>query len=165
MRVRDADDCVYSKTVRLNTKNVTLAGTKGTNSHTANLEKEIFHKKKQRVQFTSEQATTEKLQRKYINICLDNVKIKFQIDTGSDLTIINADSLKKIKCPTLSNLKKIARGVTGEKLKFTGETFINVFFNGNERKLKASVLRNPKFFWNGLNGRIRSIYYLKYFLL
>ena len=36
---------------------------------------EIFLKRKKQVQFTSEQATTEKVQRKYINICLNN-KIK-----------------------------------------------------------------------------------------
>ena len=38
-------------------------------------------------------------------------------------------------------LKKY-RGVTGEKIKFMGETFINVFFNGKERKLKALVMCN-----------------------
>ena len=36
----------------------------------------------------------------------------------------------------------MAKGVTGEKLKFMGETFINVFFYGKERKLKAFVMRN-----------------------
>ena len=38
----------------------------------------------------------------------------------------------------------MAKGVTGEKLKFMGETFINVFFNGKERKLKAFVMRNAQ---------------------
>ena len=103
-----------------------------------------FFKKQKQVLFTTEQATTEKLQRKYINICPNNKKIKFQIDTRSDLTIINAETWKKIKCPTLSNSKKIARGVTGEKLKFMGETFINVFFNGKERKSKAFVMQNAQ---------------------
>ena len=46
-------------------------------NHSKNLKKTI--------QFTTEQATTEKVQRKYINICLKKNKIKFQIDTGSDL--------------------------------------------------------------------------------
>ena len=64
------------------------------------------------------------------------------MDTGSDLTIINAETLKKIKCPTLGNSKKIAKDVTGEKLRFMGETFINVFFNGKERKLKVFVMQN-----------------------
>ncbi len=64
-----------------------------------------------------------------------------QIDTGSDLTLKPG---KKIKYPTLSNSKKIAKGITGEKLKFMGETFINVFFNGKERKLKAFFMRNAQ---------------------
>ena len=29
-------------------------------------------------------------------------------------------------------------------MKFMGETFINVFFNGKERKLKAFVIRNTQ---------------------
>ena len=42
---------------------------------------------------------------------------------------------KKISNPEyLKKKKKIAKGVTGEKLKFMGETFMNVFFNGKERK-------------------------------
>ena len=64
---------------------------------------------------------------------------------GSDLTIINAEIWKKN--PTLSNSKKkkkIAKGLTGEKLKFMGETLINFFFNGKERKLKEFVLRNAQ---------------------
>ena len=69
-------NCIYLKTVHLNTKNATLAGIKDTNSHTADLKGEIFQKKKKWVQFTTEQATTEKVQRKYINICLNNRKNK-----------------------------------------------------------------------------------------
>ena len=84
------ENCIY-----LNTKNAILAGAKDTNSHTANLEGDIFQKKKKRIQFTSEQATTEKVQRKYINICLNNKKKKIQIDTGSYLTKINAETWKK----------------------------------------------------------------------
>ncbi len=38
-----------------------LAGVKVTNSHTADLKGEIFQKKKKWVQFTTEQATAEKV--------------------------------------------------------------------------------------------------------
>ena len=55
-------------------------------------------------------------------------KMKFQIDTGSYMSIINAETWKKYK---------ISNPVTGEKFKFVGETFINVFFYRKERKLKA----------------------------
>ena len=55
--------------------------------------------------------------------------------------MMNAETLKKMKCLTLLNSKKIASGVTREKLKFMRKS-INVFFNEKERKLKAFVMRN-----------------------
>ena len=58
------------------------------------------------VQYTLKHATIKKVQRKYIHIHLNNIRIKFQIDTGADLTIINAETWTKIKYLT--------RGVTGE---------------------------------------------------
>ena len=38
------ENCIYLKTVHLNTKNAILVGTKDTNSHTADLEGEIIQK-------------------------------------------------------------------------------------------------------------------------
>ena len=40
------ENCIYLKAVHLNTKNATLVGTKDTNFHTADLEGEIFQKRK-----------------------------------------------------------------------------------------------------------------------
>ena len=94
--------------------------------------------KKEQVLSTSEQGTTEKLKRTYIFVSTMK-KIKFQIDAGSDLTIISAETWKI--CPTLNISKK---GVTGKKLKFMGENSMNVFFNGKERKLKAFVMLNVR---------------------
>ena len=62
------ENCIYLKTVHLNTKNATLVSRKDTNSHSADLEGEIIQKIKKLVQYITEQATTEKVQRKYINI-------------------------------------------------------------------------------------------------
>ena len=41
---------------------------------TLDLDGEIIQKNEKQVQFTSEQATTEKVQREYKNICLNNKK-------------------------------------------------------------------------------------------
>ena len=38
----------------------------------------------------------------------------------------------------------MAIGVTGEQSKFMGETFINIFFNRKERKLKAFFMGNAQ---------------------
>ena len=54
-----------------------------------------YSKNKKQVQYTTEQATTEKVQRKYKNIFLNSKKIKFQKDAGSDLTIIKAETCEK----------------------------------------------------------------------
>ena len=70
------ENCIYLKTVYLNTKNAVPAGAKDTNFNTANLEGEIIQKLKKWVQLTTEQATTEKVQRKYINICLNNKNLR-----------------------------------------------------------------------------------------
>ena len=56
--------------------------------------------------------------------------------------MINAETCKKNKMSNLEWHEKIAKDVTGEKLKFMGETFINVFFYGKERKLKAFIMWN-----------------------
>ena len=51
------------------------------------------------VKYTTEHATIEKVERKYIHIRLNNKKIKFQIDTGAGLTIINAGTCEKKLVP------------------------------------------------------------------
>ena len=88
------------------------------------------------VHCTIEPKAVETIKRKYINVRLNNKKVQFQLDTGSDLTIINSETWKRIKRPILITSKKIARGVTGGKLKFLGEIVTNAvfFFSGKEKK-------------------------------
>ena len=93
IRVTGVENCIYLKTVHLNTKKCHTCRRKGHKFSHCRLGGGNYSKNKKQVQFTTEQATTEKVQRKYINICLNKKnKIKFQIDTGSDLTIINAET-------------------------------------------------------------------------
>ncbi len=63
-------DCLFKH------KNTILAGAKTQILTLQTWRGELFKKKKKWVQFTTEQATTEKVQRKYINICLNNKKNK-----------------------------------------------------------------------------------------
>ena len=44
--------------------------------------------------------------------------MKLQLDTGSDITIINEKTWKKLGKPSLLNLGKVTRGVSGKKLNF-----------------------------------------------
>ena len=43
------------------------------------------------------------------------------MDTGSDISTIDKTTWKKIGKPELWNTGKIARGISGSKLKFKGE--------------------------------------------
>ena len=102
-------------------------------------------KNKNLVRCIIEQKAVETLKRKYINVQLNNKKVKFQLDTGSDLTIINAETWKRINRLTLITSKKIARGVTGGKSKFLDETVTNVFyFSRKERKLNTFVMERSQ---------------------
>ena len=57
------------------------------------------------VHCTFEQKAEEIIKRKYINIQMKNNKIKFQLDIGSDITMINAETWKSIYRLILYNSK------------------------------------------------------------
>ena len=106
------------------------------------------NKFKNTVNATTEKTSTTK--RKFVDVVIENRKIKFQLDTGSDLTIINKASWERIGSPMLTTSKKIARGVTGEKLKFLGECYVNVTFLEKKMKLKTFVMdRSQNLFGTG----------------
>ena len=62
------------------------------------------------------------------------------MDIGSDVTLINKQTWKKIGWPTLLKMEKIAHGFTGNKQKFVGECYTNVTFMGNTLKFKGFVM-------------------------
>ena len=55
--------------------------------------------------------------RKYIDVKLNAQTINSLLDIGSDISIIDELTWKKIGQPKLQNTKKIARGVSRNKLK------------------------------------------------
>ena len=64
--------------------------------------------------------------------------MKFQLDSGSYLTLINL-VMEKLGMPTMIKSSKISiRG----KIKFEGELIINATFNGKTLKLELFVLKN-----------------------
>ena len=68
-----------------------------------------------------------------------NKSMKFQLDSGSDLTIINLQTWERLDKPTMLKSSKISnRG----KIKFEGELIINTTFNGKTLKSKLFVLKN-----------------------
>ena len=80
--------------------------------------------------------------RKYVPIQILGKKIRLQLDSGSDLTILDLKTWKKLGKPTLLRTTKIARSVTGKKIKFEGEFVANVTLNNETKKLRIFVLKN-----------------------
>ena len=71
-----------------------------------------------------------------------NKEVKLQLYSGSDLTIINFHTWRKLNKSTLQKTSKTAKTVTGTKIKFEGELITKVTFNGTTKKLKLFVLKN-----------------------
>lgn len=80
--------------------------------------------------------------RKFVTVEISNKNIKMQLDTGSDLSIINLHTWKKLGKPNLMKTKKIARSVMGEKIQFIGEFVTNVTLKNKTRKGKLFVIEN-----------------------
>ena len=71
-------------------------------------------------------------------------EVKLQLDSGSDLTIINLHTWRKLNKPTMQKTTKTAKTVTETKIKFEGELITKVTFNGTRKKLKLFVLKNTE---------------------
>ena len=67
--------------------------------------------------------------------------LKFQLDSGSDISIINWGTWRKLNKPTLLKTDKTAKSVTGEHINTLGEVILTVTLNGVTKKLKASILK------------------------
>ena len=80
--------------------------------------------------------------RKYLQVQTLNKNIKLQLDSGSDLTIINLHTRKMLGKPTLQRSSKMARSMTRRKIKFEGKLITNVIFQERTLKLKTFVLKN-----------------------
>ena len=80
--------------------------------------------------------------RKYVTVDIFNSSIKFQLDSGSDISIINWRTWRKLIKPTLLKTDKTAKSVTGENINILGVVILTVILNGVTKKLKAYVLKN-----------------------
>ena len=107
------------------------------------------------------------MKRKFVKVQMNNKKFMFLLDTGSDVTLINEQTWRKIDRPTLLKTEKITHDFTGNKQKFEGECYTNVTFIGKAIKLIRFVMnRNVNLFsmvliesFNLLNRPINSLCY------
>ena len=99
---------------------------------------------KTRVRHTKSEDKSDKVVRKYITVKVLNKSVRFQLDSGSDLSIINLQTWRKFNMPIIKMTSKTARTVLGDKIKFEGEIIIPVSLNGITKKSEIYVLKNPE---------------------
>ena len=103
------------------------------------------HKNKNRVHQARSNQKYENNIHKYVLVKILNKEVKLQLDSGSDLTIINLHTWWKFNKATTQKTSKTAKAVTGTKIKFEGELITKVTFNGiPKKKLKLFVLKNTE---------------------
>ena len=73
------------------------------------------------------------MKRNFVKVQKNNTEVKFQLDTGSDVILIIAQTWKKIGKPTLLKIQKNAHSIAENKMKFVGE------FMGKTLKLWDSL--------------------------
>ena len=106
---------------------------------------------KNRVRHTKSEDYKGKVVRKYITVKVLNKSVRFQLDAGSDLSMINLQTWRKLDRPIIKLTSKTARTVRGDKIKLGGEIIIPISLNFITKKLS---LRTQKIcldrtgFWN-----------------
>ena len=99
---------------------------------------------KNRVRHTKSEDKSDKVVHKYITVKVLNKSVRFQLDSGSDLSIINLQTWRKLNWPIIKMTSKTARTVTEDKIKFEGKIIIPVSLNGITKKSKVFILKNSE---------------------
>lgn len=97
-----------------------------------------------KVQMASSNSEDEDNKRKYVIVNICNKKIKMQLDSGSDLSIIDLKTWKTLNRPTLTRTRRLAKTVTGEKIQFEGEFSTHVSLNEKTKKLNVCVVKHTE---------------------
>ena len=113
-----------------------------------------IRKKLKIVRHAKSEDESDKIVRKYITVKILNKSVRFQLDSGSDLSIINLQTWRKWNRPIIKMTSKTARTVTGDKIKIVGEIIIPVSLNGITKKLSLRTEEHRKFVWVGLVSEI-----------
>ena len=99
---------------------------------------------KNRVRHTKSEDKSDKVVRKYMTVKVLNKSVRFQLNSGSNLLIINMQTWRKLNRPIIKMTSKTGQTVTGDKIKFEGEIIIPLSLNDITKKLKVSVLKNTE---------------------
>ena len=86
----------------------------------------ITRKPKSKIRQTQSDDTVNRNLWKYVTADIFNSSIKFQLDPGCDISIINWRTWRKLNIPTLLKTHKTAKSVTGENINIFGEVILTV---------------------------------------
>jgi len=74
-----------------------------------------------------------------LTLLIEQVEVKFELDTGSPVTIINSGTWDKLGKPNLQTVKDNYHSFTGHPIQFRGEIMVNINYNDENRQLKTLV--------------------------
>ncbi|KAK6027119.1 hypothetical protein OSTOST_06856 [Ostertagia ostertagi] len=57
----------------------------------------------------------------YVNAVVNNCTVKFLLDTGSDITLLNEKTWKKMGSPTLEKTNVVVKNASGDQMKVYGK--------------------------------------------
>ena len=106
---------------------------------------------KNRVRHTKSVDKSDKVVRKYIAVKVLNKSVRFQLDSGSDLSIINLQTWRKWNRPIIKMTSKMAWTVTGDKKKIWRRNNYSSITKWYNQKIKSLCTEeHRKFVWVGL---------------
>ena len=133
-------------------KNCFSCGNKGNISAHCKSKRNEFKSKKDKVNIVlSRQEIEEEQKRKFVQVKINGKNVKLQLDTGSDISIVNTETWIKIGRPLLKKTEKVARWILGRKVHFQGEFSCNISFVGKTLKSSVYATKCFKFICNRLD--------------
>ncbi|XP_058449261.1 uncharacterized protein K02A2.6-like [Malaya genurostris] len=81
--------------------------------------------------------------RRFVKIVLNGVKVRLQLDTGSDVSIVSKRLWEKIGKPPTAPVNELASTASGDRLQFLFKFSSLVSFNGEQHHCQFYVVENP----------------------
>ncbi|CAH8629424.1 unnamed protein product [Schistosoma rodhaini] len=91
------------------------------------------------------------IRRKYVTIQINDIAVRLQIDTASDITLVSRETYNLLGKPPMKPSKKTAKNASGGVLKLVGELQCEFSFNGNNCKGVCYLTERPNLDLLGLD--------------
>ncbi|XP_062557273.1 uncharacterized protein K02A2.6-like [Armigeres subalbatus] len=109
-------------------------------SHTASNHPDKFNKRRHQPSAKAVSVRTIGNRRKFVELQINNVPLRLQLDTGSDISIISHQSWIKIGQPKAKSVECTARTASGEPLHLMAELECNITFNGTTSEANQRIV-------------------------